>query len=106
MSAILAYITAPDRSEALRIGKALLEARLAACINVIDGMHSAYWWQGRIEEADECVLLVKASAARQEAIIAKVRQLHPYTVPCIVCVPIAGGNPDYLEWIGKESGDA
>jgi periplasmic divalent cation tolerance protein len=106
MSALLAYITAPNRSEALRIGKALLEARLAACINLIDGMRSAYWWQGRIEEADECVLLAKASASRQEAIIAKVKELHGYSVPCIVFVPITGGNPEYLAWIDKECGDA
>jgi periplasmic divalent cation tolerance protein len=106
MSAILAYITVPNRSEALRIGKALLEGRLAACINVLDGMRSAYWWQGRIEEADECVLLAKASESRQDAIIAKVKELHGYSVPCIVFMPIAGGNPEYLEWIRKESGDA
>jgi periplasmic divalent cation tolerance protein len=106
MSAILAYITAPNRDEAMRIGKALLEARLAACINVFDGMRSAYWWQGRIEEADECVLIAKASASRQDAIIAKVKELHGYSVPCVICVPIAGGNPEYLGWIGKESGDA
>jgi periplasmic divalent cation tolerance protein len=106
MPAILAYITAPDRPEALRIGKALLEARLAACINVIDGMHAMYWWQGRLEEADECVLIVKSSESRKEEIVAAVRKLHPYSVPCIVFLPVTGGNPDYLAWIGKESGDA
>ncbi len=106
MSAILAYITVPDRSEAMRIGRVLVEERLAACINVFNGMRSAYWWQGKIEEADECVLLVKASAARQDAIIARVKELHPYSVPCVVIVPIAAGNTGYLEWIEKESGDA
>jgi periplasmic divalent cation tolerance protein len=106
MSALVAYITAPDRAEALRIGKALLEARLAACINVLDGMRSAYWWQGRIEEADECVLIAKSAAHRREEIIAKVKELHPYSVPCVVFWPIEGGNPEYLAWIGKESGDA
>lgn len=106
MSAILAYITVPDRAEAMRIGKALLEARLCACINVLDGMRSMYWWQGRLEEADECVLLVKSSAARQEAITAKVRELHGYSVPCVVFWPLSGGNPDYLGWIARESGDA
>jgi periplasmic divalent cation tolerance protein len=106
MSALLAYITAPDRSEALRIGRALLEARLAACINVSDGMVSMYWWQGKLEEAAECVLLVKTSDARKEAVIAKVRELHGYAVPCVVFWPLAGGNPDYLEWIEKETGGA
>lgn len=104
MSALLAYITAPDRDDALRIGKALLEARLAACINVLDGMQSVYWWQGRLEESRECVLLVKSSAARKEAITAKVRELHGYAVPCVIFLPVEGGNPDYLAWIEKESG--
>lgn len=106
MSALLAYITAPDRPDALRIGRALLEARLAACINVIDGMRSMYWWQGKLEEAAECVLLVKTSDSRKQEVIDMVRQLHGYTVPCVVFWPLAGGNPDYLEWIEKESGGA
>jgi periplasmic divalent cation tolerance protein len=106
MSALLAYITVPDRAEALRIGKALLEPRLAACINVIDGMASVYWWQGKLEEARECVLLVKTSDSRREEVLAKVRELHPYEVPCVVFWPLAGGNPAYLDWIEKESGGA
>ena len=106
MPALVAYITAPDREEALRIGRALLEGRLAACINVLEGMQAVYWWQGRLEEARECVLLVKSDASRRDAIIAKVKELHPYSVPCVVFWPLEGGNPDYLAWIGKESGDA
>jgi periplasmic divalent cation tolerance protein len=106
MSALLAYITAPDRADALRIGRALLEARLAACINVIDGMRSMYWWQGKLEEASECVLLVKTSESRKQEVIDRVRQLHGYEVPCVVFWPLAGGNPDYLDWIEKESGGA
>ena len=104
MSAVVAYITTQDRAEALRIGKALLEARLAACINVLEGMQSMYWWQGKLEEASECVLLAKSSASRREGIIAKVRELHGYSVPCVVFWPLEGGNPDYLAWIEKESG--
>ncbi|MBW8887502.1 MAG: divalent-cation tolerance protein CutA [Fibrobacteres bacterium] len=106
MPALLAYITAPDRTEALRIGKALLEARLAACINVIDGMLSMYWWQGKLEEAQECVLLVKTSDSRREELVAMVRDLHGYEVPCVVFWPLAGGNPEYLAWIEKECGGA
>ncbi len=105
MSAILAYITVPNREDGLRIGKALLETRLAACINLLDGMHAVYWWQGALEETQECVLLVKSSAARQDAITAKVRELHGYAVPCVVFWPLTGGNPDYLAWIEKESGE-
>ena len=106
MSAVLAYITAPDRETALRIGRALLEARLCACINVLDGMHAVYWWKGALEEARECVLLVKSCAHRKDALTAKVRELHPYEVPCIVFWPLEAGNPDYLAWIERESRDA
>lgn len=106
MSALIAYITVPDREDALRIGRALLEERLAACINVLDGMQSVYWWKGALEEARECVLLVKSTSARKDAVIAKVLELHGYEVPCIIFLPIDGGNPDYLAWIERETGNA
>ena len=106
MSAIIAYITAKDRDEALRIGKGLLESRLAACINILEGMQSVYWWEGKLEEARECVLIAKADASRQEEIVALVKELHSYSVPCVVIWPLTGGNPAYLDLIGKESGHA
>lgn len=106
MPAILAYITAPDRVEALRIGRALLEARLAACINLLDGMHTVYWWKGVLEEGRECVLLVKSRVDHKAAITAMVKELHKYEVPCIVFLPLDGGNPDYLSWIESETRDA
>lgn len=104
MAARIAYITTPDRDTAMRIGRALLEARLAACINIMDGMQSVYWWQGALEEARECVLLVKSDAARADAITAKVLEMHPYETPCVAFLPIEGGNPAYLAWIERESG--
>lgn len=106
MPAIIAYIAAKDREEALKIGKSLVESRLAACINVLDGMQSIYWWEGKLETANECVLIAKADASRQGEIVAKVKELHGYTVPCVIFWPLTGGNPDYLDWIGKESGHA
>lgn len=106
MAALIAYITVPDRAEALRIGKALLESRLAACINILDGMESAYWWEGRIESARESVLLAKCSATRRDALTAKVRELHAYQVPCVVFWPLEAGNREYLDWIERECGDA
>lgn len=106
MPALIAYITVPDREEALRIGRALLEERLAACINVLDGMQSVYRWQGALEEARECVLLVKSTSTRKEALAAKVKELHKYDVPCIVFLPLEGGSPEYLAWIERECGNA
>jgi periplasmic divalent cation tolerance protein len=106
MNAAVVYITCKDRDEALRIGKSLLEARLVACINVIDGMSSMYWWEGRIESAEECILFAKTTTEKQEALVKRVKELHGYSVPCVVFWPLSGGNPDYLDWIRKETGNA
>jgi periplasmic divalent cation tolerance protein len=106
MSALFAYVTAKDRDEALRIGKALVEERLAACVNVLDGMRSIYRWEGRVEEASEAVLIVKTASDRAQAVIDRVKELHSYDCPCVVFWPLSGGNPEYLDWIRKESSDA
>jgi periplasmic divalent cation tolerance protein len=102
MSAVFAYVTARDREEALRIGRALVEGRVAACVNVLDGMTSVYRWEGRLEEATEAVLLVKTEEDRVPDLISKVKELHSYSVPCVVVWPIKDGNPDYLSWIREE----
>ena len=99
----LVYMTAPHRDEALRIGRILVEERLAACINVLDGMQSIYWWEGAVEEAREAVLIAKTRADRVEALTARVKALHPYSCPCVVALPLAGGNGDYLDWLASES---
>ncbi len=106
MEAVAAYITAHDRAEAERLGRGLLEAHLVACVNILEGARSLYWWQGKIEETTECVLIAKSVAARQDAIVAKVKSLHGYKVPCVVFWPLSGGNPDFLEWIRTETGNA
>lgn len=97
------YITAGSRDEAKKIGRALVEARLAACANVIDGMESVYWWQGKLTEDREAVLIVKTRADLVAAVTDRVKALHSYTVPCVVALPILDGNPDYLDWIGQET---
>lgn len=104
-SLVCAYITAKDREEAERIARALLEARLVACVNLVEGVRSLYRWEGRIEEATECVLIAKSVASLQEGIVAKVKSLHGYRVPCIVFWPLMGGNPDFLGWIAEETSD-
>jgi periplasmic divalent cation tolerance protein len=99
----LIYMTAGSAEEARRIGKALVEARLAACVNLIEGMKSMYWWEGAVQEDAEVVMIAKTRAALVEPLTAKVRGLHSYDCPCVVAVPIAGGNPAFLEWIAKET---
>ncbi len=97
------YITAGSRDEAKKIGRALVEGRLAACANVIDGMESVYWWEGKLTEDREAVLIVKTRADLVAAVTARVKALHSYAVPCVVALPILDGNPNFLAWVGTET---
>lgn len=99
----LVYMTASSRDEAKRIGRALVEERLAACANVIDGMESVYWWQGKLTEDREAVLIAKTRADLVPALTERVLALHSYTVPCVVALPLVDGNPAYLAWLGAET---
>ena len=103
MEFVLGYITAADVAEARRLGQALVQARLAACANILPGMQSLYWWQGKLEEANEAVLLVKTRQELAAAVLAKVKELHSYECPCVVFLPVVGGNPAYLEWLAAET---
>ncbi len=104
MTQVLVYVTAASRDEAMRIGRAAVDGRLAACANVLpSATTSIYWWQGKLEEASEVSLLLKTRAALVDKLVAKVSELHSYGCPCVVAVPIAGGNPKFLEWIDAET---
>jgi periplasmic divalent cation tolerance protein len=104
-SACILYVTCPDRDGALGLGRRLVEERLAACANVLPGMRSVYRWQGRIEEADEAVLICKTRNSLAAAATRRIRSLHPYDEPCIVVLPITGGSASYLAWIAAETDD-
>ena len=104
MTASLIYITCESAAEAERIGRALVLERLAACTNMIPGMRSIYLWNGAVQTGEEVVLLAKTRSERVDALIARVRELHSYEVPCAVELPLARGNPDYLAWIEAETG--
>jgi periplasmic divalent cation tolerance protein len=102
----LVYVTTSDREEARRIGRALVEARLAACVNILEGMNSLYWWEGALQEQTETVLIAKTRAELVEALSERVKSLHSDACPCVVALPIAGGNPAFLDWIVAETGGA
>jgi periplasmic divalent cation tolerance protein len=102
LTEIFVYVTAGNEAEALRIGRAVVEERLAACANAIPGMRSLYWWEGRIQEAAETVLILKSTAALLDTLTRRIQELHSYELPCVVALPIAGGNPAYLDWIRAE----
>jgi periplasmic divalent cation tolerance protein len=92
-------VTVPSVADGERIARALVEERLAACVNVVPGLRSVYRWQGAVETADEALLLVKTREAALERVAARVRALHPYTLPEIVALPLVSGLAAYLEWI-------
>lgn len=98
------YITAPDREAALVLARALVGERLIACANVLDGATSVYWWDGKVCEESEAVLVGKTRGELVDTVIARVRELHAYACPCVVALPIEAGNPAYLDWIRTETG--
>jgi periplasmic divalent cation tolerance protein len=100
---VFVYTTHPSVVEAERIGRELVERRLCACVNILPGMVSLYWWQGAIERADEAVMIIKTRAALAEPVRAAVRRLHSYTTPAILALPIESVDPDYGEWLMAET---
>lgn len=96
------YMTAEDRDEALRLGRSLVEERLVACVNVFDGATSLYWWDGNVQQEGETILVAKTCASRVERVIERVKELHSYDCPCVVALPIVGGNSAFLQWIGDQ----
>src|SRR4051812_43436193 len=104
MELIFVYITAPNHAEAERIGRELLRLRLAGCVNLVDGMHSLYWWEGKIDEARETILIAKTEKRLLDPLTDAVKRLHPYDTPCVVAFPITGGNPDYFQWLSTNVG--
>lgn len=97
------YITAKNRSEAKRIGETLVRERLSACVNIISGMNSIYRWEGEICRGSEAALIAKTRSALVPGLIKRVKALHSYSCPCIVSLPITGGNKDFLKWIHTET---
>ena len=93
--------TAASEEEARRIAAALLERRLAACVQVVGPIESRYWWEGKIEEASEWLCLIKTAAARYEEVEATIGELHSYEEPEVIATPIAAGGAGYLEWVRR-----
>lgn len=102
MDTILVYMTAPDAATAQRIGRAIVENRLAACVNIISGVQSMYWWEGQVQDEHEVVLLAKTRTTSFTALKDCVVGLHPYEVPCIVSVALQDGHGPFLDWIGAQ----
>ena len=100
MSGIVSvYAVFADDAEALRIGRAVVEETLAACVNIIGPCRSIYRWQGRTEEAEEVAAIFKTRESRAEALAARIAELHSYEVPCVAIWAIGSAHPPYLDWV-------
>jgi periplasmic divalent cation tolerance protein len=97
--ALIVFSTCADETEALRLANALVEARLAACVNVLPAIQSVYRWQGAIENAREILLVVKTTRQRFEAVRDLISAVHSYETPEIIAVPVAAGSEKYLAWL-------
>ena len=96
---IVTLCTVPDRKTGEKIARALVEERLAACVNVLPGVTSVYHWQGKMEEAAECLLVIKTGAQKFEAVKGRIKALHSYELPEVIAVPITAGSSEYLNWL-------
>jgi len=101
---VVVFVTTSSEEEAEKIASLLLEKRKAACVNVIPRVNSRFWWQGKLDSAQESLLIIKTRGALVPEITDMVKKAHSYTVPEIVALPIVGGNKDYLDWLDQETG--
>jgi periplasmic divalent cation tolerance protein len=96
---VLVLTTAGSESESRKIAQTLVERRLAACVNIVPRIKSVYRWEGKVEEAEEYLLLIKTAKAREEQVRAAIRELHSYELPECIAIPIESGSAEYLKWL-------
>ena len=101
MEALVVYITAPNEDEAAKIARALVEERLAGCVNIVKDIRSIYSWQGKIEDDKEVLMIAKTRLKLFASFISRVKELHPYSVPEIIALPVVGGSEEYIKWLNE-----
>ncbi|GHA80879.1 divalent-cation tolerance protein CutA [Cognatilysobacter bugurensis] len=104
MPALIVYCSCPDAATADAIATALVDERLAACVTALPNARSTYRWEGRVEHSDELLLLIKTASERLDALIDRIRALHPYELPEVIAVEAVGGLAPYLRWVAEQSG--
>jgi len=102
---VMVWVTVPDRATARRVARAVLTAKAAACVNIVPGVESHYWWKGKIEKGRELLLIMKTSQARLRALERWVKEVHPYETPEFVVTPLKAGSEPYLDWIDSSTAD-
>ena len=100
---VLVYSTFPSAAEAERIGGALVDRGLAACVNIFPGMTAIYMWEGKRERGSEAAMLIKTRGALASQVIAEVRKLHPYANPALLVLPVSDGSEDFMRWIAEQT---
>ena len=100
---IVIFVTASNKKEAGNIARGLLKNKLAACVNILDKIESFFWWQGKVDNTKEALLIVKTRKALMNKLIKKVKSLHSYKVPEIIALPIICGDKKYLKWINEST---
>jgi len=104
VEALVIFITAPNEEEGAKIARTLVEERLAGCVNIVKPIRSIYRWQENIEDDTETLMIVKTQKRLFESLSSRVRELHSYTVPEIIAVPVVQGSKDYLKWLEEVTG--
>lgn len=105
MDAILIITNLPDSNSAEILARRLVEERLAACVNILPACTSVYHWQGKVETAQEIPVFIKTTQQRYDAIEKTIKAMHPYELPEIIIVPLAGGSSDFLDWLATETAE-
>ena len=101
--AVLIYSTFPSTAEAERVGGALVERGLAACVNIFPQMTAIYIWDGKPQRESEAAMLIKTRAELADRVVAEARKIHPYTNPALVVLPVTGGSDDFFRWIAEQT---
>ena len=100
---VLIYSTFPSAEEAERIGGALVDRGLAACVNIFPGMTAIYVWEGKRERGSEAAMLIKTRSSLASQVVAEARKLHPYTNPALLVLPVSDGSADFMRWIAEQT---
>lgn len=99
---IMVFVTVPGARVGSRVSKGVLTSRLASCVSVIPRVRSMYWWEGKITQANEVMLVMKTTKSKYKKLERRIMELHPYQVPEIIAIPLVAGLPQYIEWVARE----
>jgi periplasmic divalent cation tolerance protein len=102
-SELIVFVTAGSGEEASRIAQSLVSEHLAACVNIVAGVESIYWWEGKVTRDSEVLLIIKTTDERYKELEDRVKQLHSYSTPEVIAYPIERGSPDYLSWLRQNT---